>query len=145
MRAVSLVIRRSDSVLLVCRPDDDESLPGVWGLPATSLKRGESEQDAVRRAGKQKLGVSVRPVRAIGEASAGREGGELVMRDWEAEIVGGTPSVPQDAPGTQYVELRWGEVAELRPAAAAGSLCARVLLASDGSLSAERPGDPQSW
>jgi hypothetical protein len=131
-RSVSLVIRNSDSVLLVRRPDDDESLPGVWGLPATSLKRGESEQDAVRRAGRQKLGVLVRPVRAIGEASASHEAGEQAMRDWEAEITSGAPSVPQDAPGTQYVDLRWGQVAELEPAARAGSLCARALIAADG-------------
>ena len=119
-------------MLLVRRPDDDESLPGVWGLPATSLKRGESEQDAVRRAGRQKLGVLVRPVRAIGEASASHESGEQAMRDWEAEITSGEPSVPQDAPGTQYVDLRWGQVADLEPAATAGSLCARALLAADG-------------
>jgi hypothetical protein len=37
--------------------------------------------------------------------------------------------VPQRGPGTQYVTLRWGETADLEPAAAIGSLCARVLLA----------------
>ena len=118
-------------MLLVRRPDDDESLPGIWGLPATSLERGESEQDAVRRAGRQKLGVLVRPLRAIGEASASRKDGGQTMRDWEVEITSGEPSVPQHAPGTQYVGLRWGTVTELEPAADAGSLCARVLLATD--------------
>jgi NUDIX domain len=142
-RSVSLVIRLADSVLLVRRPDDDERLPGVWGLPATSLQGGESEQDAVRRAGRQKLGVLVRPLRAIGEAREGRDTGEQTMRDWEVEIASGEPSVPQDAPGTQYVDLRWGRVAELEPAARAGSLCARVLLAADGRLRG-RSGGPQS-
>ena len=50
-RSVSLVIEGPDGLLLVRRPDDDESLPGVWGLPAASLAQGESEEDAVRRAG----------------------------------------------------------------------------------------------
>ncbi len=143
-RSVSLVIRSSDSLLLVRRPDDDESLAGVWGLPATSLKRGESEQDAVRRAGRQKLGVLVRPVRAIGKASASREAGGQAMRDWEVEITSGQPTVPQDAPGTQYVDLRWGQVAELEPAARAGSLCARVVLAADGRWPWARSGGPHS-
>ena len=74
-------------MLLVRRPDDDESLPGVWGLPAASLAEGESEQDAVRRAGLEKLGVEVRPLAALGE--------ELTMTDWRVEIVAGEPSVPQ--------------------------------------------------
>jgi hypothetical protein len=73
----------------------------------------------------------VRPLRAIGEASARREAEEQAMRDWEAEITSGEPVVPQDGPGTQYVEHRWGDPAELRPAATAGSLCARVLLDHD--------------
>ncbi len=130
-RSISLVVRRGGDVLLVRRPEDDESLPGVWGLPAATLAPGESELDAVRRAGREKLGVLVRPLRPIGEASARREGGELVMRDWEVEIASGEPSVPQPAGGTQYVALRWGDVGELEPAAAAGSLCARVLLARE--------------
>lgn len=119
-RSVSLVVEGTDGLLLVRRPDDDESLPGVWGLPAASMAQGESEQDAVRRAGVEKLGVQVRPLHPLGE--------ELTMTDWLVEIVAGEPSVPQAGPNTQYAELRWGEVAELAPAARQGSLCSRVLL-----------------
>jgi hypothetical protein len=54
------------------------------------------------------------------------------MRDWAAEIVSGRPAVPQPGAGTQYDELRWGDAAELLPAARAGSLCCRVLLESRG-------------
>jgi 8-oxo-dGTP pyrophosphatase MutT (NUDIX family) len=111
-------------VLLVRRPDEDESLPGAWGLPAASLADGESEQDAVRRAGREKLGVEVRPLEPIGS--------ELTMTDWLAEVVEGEPSVPQDGPNTQYTELRWGELAELVPAARQGSLCSRALLRARG-------------
>lgn len=111
-------------LLLVRRPEGDESLPGVWGLPAASLAEGESEEDAVRRAGREKLGVEVRALRAMG-----RDGG---MTDWEAEIVAGRPSVPQDGPNTQYAELRWGDAGELVPAARQGSLCSRALLRARG-------------
>jgi hypothetical protein len=118
------VVEGPDGVLLVRRPEDDESLPGVWGLPAASLAEGESEQDAVRRAGREKLGVEVRPLEPLGQ--------ELAMTGWRVEIVAGRPSVPQPGPNTQYTELRWGEPVELVPAARSGSLCSRVLLRARG-------------
>ena len=89
-----------------------------------TLAEEESEEDGVRRAGPDKLGVEVRPLRAVG-ADRG-------MTDWEARIVGGEPSVPQRGPHTQYTDLRWGDPAELVPAAREGSLCARVLLRARG-------------
>jgi 8-oxo-dGTP pyrophosphatase MutT (NUDIX family) len=119
-RSISLVIESPDGVLLVRRPDDDESLPGVWGLPAASLRREESEEEAVRRAGREKLGVEVLPLQPIG-----KDGG---MTDWETRIVEGRPSVPQPGPNTQYAQLRWGDPRDLVPAARQGSLCSRVLL-----------------
>ncbi len=121
---MSLVIERPEGLLLVRRPDDDEDLPGAWGLPAATLAEGESEEDAVRRAGRDKLGVEVRPLRAVGE--------DGFMTGWEAELVSGEPAVPQPGPHTQYAELRWGEPSELVPAARRGSLCSRVLLRARG-------------
>jgi 8-oxo-dGTP diphosphatase len=131
-RSVSLVIEGRDGLLLVRRPDDDESLPGAWGLPAATLRPGEGEEDAVRRAGRDKLGVEVRPLRALGEASEERPGYRIAMRDWEVEIAAGEPAVPQRGDGTQYESCRWGDPAELVPAARRGSLCARVLLRERG-------------
>ena len=130
--SVSLVIERPAGLLLVRRPEGDESLPGEWGLPAATLRPGEAEEDAVRRAGRDKLGVEVRPVRGLGEASGERPGDRILMRDWEVEIAAGEPVVPQPGDGTQYDSLRWGEVEELLPVARRGSLCARVLLRERG-------------
>jgi 8-oxo-dGTP diphosphatase len=130
--SVSLVVEGPDGLLLVRRPEGDESLPGAWGLPAVTLRPEEVEEDAVRRAGRDKLGVEVRPVRALGETSAERPAYRIVMRDWEVEIAAGEPNVPQPGEGTQYVSLRWGAAAELVPAARRGSLCARVLLRERG-------------
>ena len=113
-----------DGLLLVRRPDDDESLPGVWGLPAATCADDETEEDAVRRAGREKLGVEVEPVGAIG-----RDG---TMTGWEARVVSGEPAVPQPGPNTQYAELRWGTPEALVPAARQGSLCSRVLLRARG-------------
>jgi ADP-ribose pyrophosphatase YjhB (NUDIX family) len=132
-RSVSLVIEGPAGVLLVRRPDDDDSLPGLWGLPAASLREGESEHDALVRAGHEKLGVEVEPLRPIGDEEAERRSYRIAMRDWAARIVAGVPAVPQASQGTQYVEWRWGDPAELAPAARAGSVCARVLLRALGS------------
>lgn len=118
------MIESPEGLLLVRRPDDDEDLPGVWGLPAVSLAPGESEEEAVRRAGRDKLGVEVEPVERVGR--------ERSMTDWEARIVSGRPAVPQPGAHTQYTELRFGEPLELLPAAREGSLCCRVLLRARG-------------
>jgi 8-oxo-dGTP diphosphatase len=131
-RSVSLVIERGDGLLLVRRPEGDESLPGEWGLPAATLRPGEDEEDAVRRAGREKLGVEVRPLRALGEAEDERPAYRIRMRDWAVEIAAGEPAVPQPGEGTQYERWRWGDAAELAPAARRGSLCARVLLRERG-------------
>jgi ADP-ribose pyrophosphatase YjhB (NUDIX family) len=131
-RSLSLVIEGARGLLIVRRPDDDESLPGLWGLPAVSLEVDEPEHDAVRRAGTAKLGVNVRPLGVLGEAQAERPDQRIVMRDWRAELASGEPSVPQPGAGTQYTELRWGTPADLVPAARAGSLCCRVLLRERG-------------
>jgi 8-oxo-dGTP diphosphatase len=131
-QSVSLVIEGPAGLLLVRRPEDDESLPGEWGLPAATLRAGEDEEDAVRRAGSDKLGVDVRPLHELGAAEDERPGYRIVMRDWAVEIVAGEPSVPQPGEGTQYESWRWGEPAELVPAARRGSLCAQVLLRERG-------------
>jgi ADP-ribose pyrophosphatase YjhB (NUDIX family) len=130
--SVSLVIEGPGGLLLVRRPEEDESLPGEWGLPAATLRPGEREEDAVRRAGRDKLGVEVRVVRPLGEESGERSAYRILMRDWAVEIAAGEPVVPQPGEGTQYQSLRWGEVEELVPAARHGSLCARVLLRERG-------------
>ena len=122
------MIEDPQGLLLVRRPDDDEDLPGVWGLPAVSLQPGESEEEAVRRAGRDKLGVEVEPIERVGR--------ERTMTDWKVRIVAREPAVPQAGPHTQYTELRFGEPADLVPAARQGSLCSRVLLRARGLESA---------
>ncbi|HEV3375643.1 MAG TPA: NUDIX domain-containing protein [Thermoleophilaceae bacterium] len=130
--SVALVIEGPSGLLLVRRPEDDESLPGEWGLPAATLRPDETEEDAVLRAGRDKLGVEVRPLRVLGEASGERPDYRIMMRDWAVEILAGEPGVPQAGEGTQYESWRWGEPSDLVPAARHGSLCARVLLRERG-------------
>lgn len=129
--SVAFVIYNKDRTrfLIVKRPPEDDKLPNVWGLPAGSLKNGETYEDAVIRAGKEKLGVELRIVRQIAEGDIDRDDYTLHMKEYEAEIIKGKPYVPQLIVGvTQYVRWKWGESTELIEAAGKGSLCCRLYL-----------------
>ena len=55
-RSVALVVVEEDDpskVLLVWRPEDDEEFPGMWGLPAGSLRSNETYEEVARRIGTQ--------------------------------------------------------------------------------------------
>jgi len=116
--------------LLVRRPDDDDDLPDVWGLPAGTRRADETDADLVRRIGRDKLGVDVEPGVPVAEGSAERPGYGLEMRLWTATIVGGEPAVgvvaPDVPPVTRYTSWRWGDASDLGEGAARGSLCCRL-------------------
>ena len=92
-------------LLVVKRPPEDERLPNVWGLPAATLRVGESYEDAAVRAGQEKLGVKIKIVGKIAEGTADRGDHILRMKEFEVEIADGTPSVPQSIaqPGAQPI------------------------------------------
>ncbi len=116
-------------VLAVRRPADDEALPGVWGLPAASLREGENWEGAVRRLGDEKLGLELLPVIALAQSRLERPDYLLDMRLYEVRILNGTPRVPQpDRTVTQYVDWRWSRSEELLDGARRGSLCCRLYL-----------------
>ena len=133
-RSISFVVRHGSSpdlALAVRRPPDDDDLPNAWGLPAGSLRGDESWEDAVRRAGREKLGVELGVGDVLEEGTLERAGYTLHMRLFEARIVGGTPAVPQQVAGvTQYSALDWLPRERFVPAAEAGSLCCRLYLKS---------------
>lgn len=121
--------RRPDRFLAVRRPESDEDLPGAWGLPAATLRPGESHEGAVLRVGRDKLGVELDVVRELDRGSLERPEGPLRMRLFEARIREGTPTVPKaGGKGTQYVEWRWSGPERLRESARRGSLCSRLHL-----------------
>src|SRR5690242_18490320 len=63
--SIAVAIFSGDKILSVRRPDHDDELPGVWGLPAGTLRAGESTNDLIQRIGRDKLGVKLAPVRQI--------------------------------------------------------------------------------
>ena len=131
-RSVAVVIRHPrhpERFLAVLRPEDDEDLPSTWGLPAASLRPGESWEEAAVRAGREKLGVELQIDGLVGEGRLQRPGYLLHMREFEATITSGSPDVDQPLQGvTRYRDWAWSGPERLEPAARAGSLCSRIFL-----------------
>lgn len=122
--------RIPERLLLVQRPPDDEELPGAWGLPAASLESGEEWEEAVQRAGRDKLGVRLAPGLLLREGELERAAYRLRMRLYAAELEEGQPRVPQLVAGvTQYVDWEWAPASRLEASARRGSLCSRLCLA----------------
>lgn len=137
-RAVAVAVRRDDGLLLaVRRPDEPgEELPGVWGLPATTLREGESPEDGVRRLGREKLGVGLTPLRVVGEGEQMRADYTLRMIVYEASMIGepsasGGPRRDGNTDITLYNALDWLPDVSFHAAADQGSLCCQLLLAAE--------------
>lgn len=130
--SVAVVVRDERGwFLVVKRPEDPrDPLAGAWGLPAVTLRAGEDERAAAERAGRDKLGVTLRVGRKIGEKTADRGDYRLRLSDYEATVAHGTPAVPQNDPAvTQYTASRFtDDPTALAEAAGKGSLCAQVFL-----------------
>lgn len=107
-RAISIALERParpGELLLVRRPLDDPDLPGAWGLPAGSLRPGETWVEAVVRAGTEKLGVELEVGAELRRGTATRADYTLEMTLFEAAIARGAPSVGQPYPHvTQYID-----------------------------------------
>jgi ADP-ribose pyrophosphatase YjhB (NUDIX family) len=116
--SVAVVVRNGNQILTIRRPDDDDELPGVWGLPAGSFKPGETLDDLVARIGRHKLGVSLVPVRKLAGGSQARAAYHLEMELWEVAM-GGLPD---------RSEWKWSPADALAPGRAKGSLCCDLAL-----------------
>ena len=123
--SVAVAIFNGDSVLSVRRPDDDDELPGIWGVPAGTLRPGENTEDLVIRIGRDKLGVKLTPVRQINSGRQMRQHYLLEMELWEAAMEG-NPS---------HRQWRWASIDSLRPGSSAGSLCCELVVKSKGRVS----------
>lgn len=114
---------------VVQRPADDANLPNAWGLPAGTLKEGETLEECVLRSGREKLGVELEIVGLLGEGELDRGAYTLRMKEYEVRVIAGEPSAPQPYPEvTQYQATRWGNADDLVEAASRGSLCCRIYL-----------------
>jgi 8-oxo-dGTP diphosphatase len=119
--SVAVMIFNGGQVLAIRRPDDDDELPGIWGLPAGTCRGAETVDQVIRRIGREKLGVTLDPIRKITFGTQDRPAYRLEMELWEASMHG--------AP--TYREWKWSRVDVLVPGAHRGSLCCELALRSN--------------
>lgn len=116
--SVAVLVRNGDRILAIRRPDDDDELPGIWGLPAGSFRDSETLEDLIHRIGLDKLGVSLSPIRKLADGAQDRERYRLEMELWEVEMEG--------APGK--AQWQWTALETLQQGSDQGSLCCRLAL-----------------
>jgi ADP-ribose pyrophosphatase YjhB (NUDIX family) len=116
--SIAVVVFKGDQILVIRRPDDDDELPGIWGLPAGTRRDQETPEDIISRIGCDKLGVKLAPARMLASGMQDRPAYKLHMELWEASMEG----IPQ------YRQWRWAGLDLLRSGAASGSLCCQLAL-----------------
>jgi hypothetical protein len=116
--SAAVMIFNGDQVLAIRRPDDDDELPGIWGLPAGTCRGAETVEQVIGRIGREKLGVVLEPIRKITFGTQDRPAYRLEMELWEASMQG-TPT---------YREWKWSSGDVLAPGADRGSLCCELAL-----------------
>jgi ADP-ribose pyrophosphatase YjhB (NUDIX family) len=123
--SVAVVILNGDSMMAIRRPDNDDELPGIWGLPAGTCRDQETVKDVIARIGREKLGVTLVPHRLLVSGSQDRPHYRLNMELWEV-LMSGTPNYP---------DWQWASVDLLRPGAEAGSLCCELAIKAKSRVS----------
>jgi ADP-ribose pyrophosphatase YjhB (NUDIX family) len=126
------VIRRElqtfPEILVVLRSPNDRYFPRMWGVPAGTLRKNESYEQAIRRTAHHRLGVEVEVLGERGAGSSDRGTHLVEMRLFEVRIVAGSPQVrATDPDGHGYIDVRWAGPDILQPTRERGSLCCRLV------------------
>ena len=137
VQAIAVVISNpldASLVLTVQRPDDDEDLPGVWGLPATTIRHDESANDAAHRLGTRKLGADLTLGTLLAEGTQERSTHHLAMTLYAASLGATAPELPEPKnhidDATYYTKWEWAPRESLIQGARMGSLCCQLALQS---------------
>ncbi|WP_326825567.1 NUDIX hydrolase [Streptosporangium sp. NBC_01756] len=102
------IIRDGSGRLLLIRRGHPPG-EGLWSLPGGRIGPGESDSDAVVREVAEETGLTVTPGRLAGAVERPGPGGAVyVIRDYLAEVSGGTLSAGDDA-----ADARWFTEEEL--------------------------------
>jgi len=120
-RSIAVLIRKDGLILSVRRADNDDELPGVWGLPAGSFRESETLADLIARIGQQKLGVALTPIRKIAEGTQDRPAYRLQMELWEVSMLG----IPS------HTAFQWAPIGVLKQGMIQGSLCCELAVRSE--------------
>jgi ADP-ribose pyrophosphatase YjhB (NUDIX family) len=116
--SIAVLIRNGTDILTARRSDEDDELPGIWGLPAGTLGEDETVQELITRIGRDKLGVELSPLKRLATGFQDRPAYRLSMELWEVSM-NGIPNHP---------EWKWASVGTLRAGAESGSLCCELAL-----------------
>lgn len=106
---VGAVIRDAGGRLLLIRRGHEPG-KGLWSLPGGRVESGETDEQAVVREVAEETGLAVTPGRLIGgvRRPGAAPGTEYDIRDYAAEVTGGTL-----APGDDADDACWAALADL--------------------------------
>ena len=103
---VGAIIKDGDGRLLLIKRGHEPGA-GLWSLPGGRIEAGETDEEAVIREIREETGLIVVPGRLVGSVQRpGADGSVLVIRDYEAEITGGTLAAADDAADARWVDLQ---------------------------------------
>ncbi|TDO35646.1 ADP-ribose pyrophosphatase YjhB (NUDIX family) [Kribbella sp. VKM Ac-2527] len=99
----ALVYDEQHRLLVVQRANEPGR--GLWSLPGGRVEPGEDDPAAVTREVEEETGLQVSVGELVGEVEREAPGGRLyVIRDYEAEAVGGTLTPGDDATDARFVD-----------------------------------------
>ena len=123
-RSIAVVVQKGSQLLSVQRADDDDELPGIWGLPAGSYRGSETREELIRRIGHDKLGVAMTPLRLLASGAQDRTAYRIQMELWAVAI----DKNPSTLPTGKAVVWKWVDPPALQEGSAKGSLCCQLAL-----------------
>ena len=108
--AVTAIIVREDTVLLLKRSPDKEHLPGYWDPCSGRMESGETPEQAVIREAFEETGLNVEPLRVLDTF-------HFFYGLKREEFVGMTflcrPGAGEVVLSTEHTEARWVKLGEL--------------------------------
>jgi ADP-ribose pyrophosphatase YjhB (NUDIX family) len=106
---VGAVIKDGAGRLLLIRRGHEPG-KGLWSIPGGRIEPGESDEAALVREVREETGLVVTAGRLIGAVRrpAGASGGVLDIRDYAADVTGGTLTAGDDAD-----DVLWASAADL--------------------------------
>jgi ADP-ribose pyrophosphatase YjhB (NUDIX family) len=101
---VGAIMTDPDGRLLLIRRGHDPGA-GLWSVPGGRVERGETDAEAVIREIREETGLAIKPGRLIGSVERPGTDPETVyaIRDYAAEVIGGTLAAGDDADDARWV------------------------------------------
>ena len=115
---VGAVIKDGKGRLLLIRRGHEPG-KGLWSIPGGKIESGESDGAALVREILEETGLTVRPGRLIGTVRrpTGMTDTEFDIRDYAADVTGGTL-----APGDDADDARWADLSQIETLSLADGL-----------------------